>query len=475
MAQAPTLRSELGPEVKKLLTKSGFKEENLSFAFKNLDKQEEFLGHNSEEPFIPASLSKIFTALYALKTLGADYQYVTSLHYTGTIKDGTLMGDIYLKGTGDPSLTMARLMDIAMDLRAIGIKKINGTFFFDETELPTISSLSDFGNGDQTYNPGLSALNLEYNRITLYRDGSKYTKKANFVPMPPMVHMQIEKSQKAFPLGTRYLFREETGGEIWEVSEKERYRLFEDIPVRRPSKRTAETFRALTELWGIYLPPARSGELPKEATLIGSDKSPPLLRLLALTLEYSNNLYAEQILLTATKKKSILEAATVLSNWLKKSIPSCDLPLLNGSGLTSEQKVRPTCFVDFLDKFALSPVAKRGFMSLLSINGQSGWLKNRLRHPDTNFRVWAKTGSLDYVANMAGVLFTLSGKRFAFSLSLSNLERRNIIDEAILKEKDPGQNSLARKSNTLKRKAPIWGRQAKELADNLLKHFIQTL
>ncbi len=474
MAQS-TFKTELGPEVKKILTKSGFKEENLSFAFKNLDGPNDFFGHNSQEPFIPASLTKIFTALYALKNLGADYQYVTSLYYKGKIKDGVLIGDLYLKGTGDPSLTMARLMDLAMDLRAKGIKKINGNFFYDESVLPSISALSNFGNGDQTYNPGISALNLEFNRITLYRDGAKRTKNANFVPMPPMVHMQIQKSKKSFPLGTRYRYREDAGGEIWEVSEKERYNLFEDIPVRRPSKRTAETFRTLTELWGIPLPPARPGTLPSNPELIGLDKSQPLLRLLALTLEYSNNLYAEQILLTATKKKSILEAATVLSNWLKKSIPSCELPLLNGSGLTSEHQVRPTCFVDFLDKFALSPVAKRGFMSLLSINGQSGWLKSRLRHPDTNFRIWAKTGSLDYISNIAGVLFTLSGKRYAFSLSLTNLEKRNIIDEAIKKEQDPGTNSLAKRSNRLKKNASRWSRQAKVLADNLLKHFIQTL
>lgn len=409
--------------------------------------------------------------------MGADYQYSTTLHYTGSIKDGTLEGDLFLKGTGDPSLTMARLMDLAMDLRAKGIKKINGNFFFDESLQPTIGAISEFGNGDQTYNPGLSALNLEFNRITLFREGSRRTSKANFVPMPPMIHMHIEKTKEAFPLGTRYRFRPQAGGEIWEVSHHQRYNLYEDIPIRKPSRRTAETFRTLTELWGIGLPPARPGVLPSNATFIGNDKSQPLLRLLALTLEYSNNLFAEQILLSATKKQTIREAAAELSTWLKGSVNSCDLPLVNGSGLTSEHKIKASCFVDFLDKFALSPISKRGFMSLLSINGQSGWLKSRLRHPDTNFKVWAKTGSLDYISNMTGVLFTDSGKRYAFALSLSDLEKRQLIDEAIKLEKDPEQksNPLARKANRLKKKAGRWGSQAKIVADGLLKHFIQTL
>lgn len=472
---ADELLPDLGPEIKKILRSNGFKKEVLRYSFKNLDKSDEIHSYQSNQAFIPASLTKIFTAVYALQKLGADYQFETRLHHTGKIEGETLKGDIYLVGTGDPSLTMARLMDLCMDLRQKGIKKIQGNFFYDDSALPTILELSNFGNGDQTYNPGLSALNLEYNRITLYREGGRQTKNAQFIPMPPMIHMQVEKSKDHFPLGTRYRFRKEAGGEVWEVSEKQSYNIYEDLPVRRPSRRTAETFRTLSELWGIALPPSRPGKLPTTNKLMGIDKSPPLIRLLSLTLEYSNNLFAEQILLKATGEKTIPAAGKKISTWLTQNIPSCTLPLVNGSGLTSEHKLTSTCLVDFLDRFALSPVAKRGFMSLLSINGQSGWLKTRLRHPDTNFRVWAKTGSLDYIANMAGVLFTLSGKRYAFSLSLSNDESRAIIDEAISYEAQGKDHKLGRKTLRLKKKAPQWGRKAKDTADELLKHFIQTL
>jgi D-alanyl-D-alanine carboxypeptidase/D-alanyl-D-alanine-endopeptidase (penicillin-binding protein 4) len=476
--KAQELSQALSPVVKKILKKYQFKDDQLIYSFQNLDdgpNGKDRTSHQENVPFIPASLTKIFSALYALKNLGADYQFKTSLFYKGKITGEVLTGDLYLKGSGDPSLTMARLMDLAMDLRAKGIKKITGNFFFDESELPTISALSEFGNGDQTYNPGVSALNLEYNRITLFREGGQRTKRANFVPMPPMNHMQIEKTKETFPLGTRYRFREQAGGEVWEVSERESYNLYEDIPIRRPSRRTAETFRVLTELWGISLPPARAGILPNGATVIGTDKSPPLIRLLAMTLEYSNNLFAETILLKAAQKTSIPEAAKELSSWLKENIKSCDKDLVNGSGLTSEHQVRASCFVDFLNKFAVSPVAKRGFMSLLSINGQSGWLRTRLRHPETNFRIWAKTGSLDYVSNMAGVLFTLSGKRYAFALSLQDRQKRDLIDAALEAEREQGNNPLARKSNRLKKRAMAWSRQAKGAADELLEHFIRTL
>lgn len=477
------IKHELSPVIKKILKKNKLNEEQLIYSFQSLDDDQASIDHQGNTPFIPASLTKIFSALYALKNLGADYQFKTELSYTGKIsKDGVLNGDLYLKGSGDPSLTMARLMDLAMDLRNLKITKINGNFFYDESELPTINSISEFGNGDQTYNPGLSALNLEYNRITLFREGSKRTKKANFVPMPPMIHMQIQKTKERFPLGTRYRFRDQAGGEVWEVTEREKYNLYEDIPIRRPSRRTAETFRNLTEFWGISIPPSRPGKRPDKPNVIGIDKSPPLVRLLALTLEYSNNLYAESILLKATGKRTIQEAAQSLSKWLKDNVSSCDLPLINGSGLTSDHQVRARCFVDFLNKYAFSGVdskAKRGFMSLLSINGQSGWLRKRLRHPDTNFRIWAKTGSLDYVTNMAGALFTLSGKRYAFALSLRDRQKRDIIDEALKAEKDAQRqnkpNPLAARSNRLKKRANAWTRQARLAADDLLEHFIRSL
>ena len=466
--------------LKKVLKENQLDNVSIRYALKNLDRPNEIYGNLQEEEFITASLTKIFTAVFSLKRLGADYQFHTALYHTGKIVNDTLKGDLYLVGSGDPSLTMGRLMDLCMDLRLKGIKKLEGSFFYDETIRPTILQLSSFGNGDQTYNPGLSALNLEYNRMTIYRDGAKKTKHANFVPLPPLVHTYIEKTKDKFSPGTRYRFKENKGGEVWEVSEHLKYNLYEDVPIRRPSRRTAEVFRNFSKLWGIYLPPARSGQTPREKTLISKDFGPPLLRLLASTLEYSNNLFAEEILMKAADKKTIPEAAQVLTNWLNKRIPSCKTPLKNGSGLTSENRLSSKCFVDFLEKFALSPIANRGFMSLLSIGGHNGWLKRRLRHPDTRFKVWAKTGSLDYVSNIAGVLFTASGNRFAFSLSFSDDQKRALIDKAseIKKEKKKAlsyESKVLNQAFLLKKDAKAWGQRAKNAIDTLLKSFIQNL
>ena len=473
-ASGEVLKNDLSSEIRRILKKQRISSDSLYFSLKELKSSKEE-SYQSENPFIPASLTKIFTAFYALEVLGADYRYETKLFKKGTLKDGVFIGDLYLKGFGDPTLTMARLMDMVLDLKKEGITKVEGNFFYDESHLPSIALLSNFGLGDQTYNPGVSALNLEFNRITIHKSGDLRTKRALFETMPPMAHFHIEKTDESLPLDKRFEFSPESGGEVWNVSNKLKYGTYEDIPVRRPSRRTAEVFKYLASLWSIELPPPRPGVTPKSASLVSKELSQPLLKILALTLEFSNNLYAEQILLTATGKQYIDEAGKALTTWLKKNTPSCDLPLINGSGLTSEHQIKAKCLTDFLYRNALTSHQSRGFMSLLSINGNSGWLRNRLRDPETSFRLWAKTGSLDYIDNVAGILFARSGKQFAFTLSFFDKQKRALMDEATTAYNQNKKPPSPRKALRAARGANKWRKKARIAADKVLDHFIRTL
>ena len=54
----------------------------------------------------PASVMKLLTGAAALETLGLDHTFKTELYADGPIKDGVLQGNLYLRGQGDPTLTM---------------------------------------------------------------------------------------------------------------------------------------------------------------------------------------------------------------------------------------------------------------------------------------------------------------------------------------------------------------------------------
>ncbi len=458
------LSQESQPSLRQILRAHKFSANNLYFALVDLDTGSLIQGHRHLEPFIPASIIKIYTAGYALEKLGPDFRFETKLGITGKIVKGRLKGDLYLIGSGDPSLTMARLMDLAMELRSKGIQKIEGNFFFDPGEQEEQAQIADFGLGDQTYNPGLGTLNLGYNRFWVWREESSWTKKALFRVMPPLNHLSVELVKKAFTPGKNFHFAESEPGEVWQLSEKLRYRKREEIPVRRPARFTAETLRYFAQFWGVDLPPVRSAPVPKRIRVIGRDKSPPLLELLSLTLEYSNNLFAEQILIKASGATSLPVAAKKLQTWIKDKVPKSEPSLVNGSGLSSQNKVLALGLANFIQKWALRPVGGRGFMSLFSISGQTGWLRKRLSSAKTAYRVWAKTGSLDYVDNMAGVLFTNSGKRLSFAVSVIDKKKRKLLD---------GANS--KRVNKVRKAARYWRKKSNRLLNQLIDHWVSTL
>jgi D-alanyl-D-alanine carboxypeptidase/D-alanyl-D-alanine-endopeptidase (penicillin-binding protein 4) len=58
---------------------------------------------NSQVGLAPASTQKIITSVTAFELLGKDFRYSTQVSYDGEIRSGSLVGNIYLQGSGDPT------------------------------------------------------------------------------------------------------------------------------------------------------------------------------------------------------------------------------------------------------------------------------------------------------------------------------------------------------------------------------------
>ncbi len=96
--------------------------------------------YGAKQTLRPASTMKLLTAVTALDQLGSDYQYRTSLHYTGEIRDGVLWGDIYCLGSMDPMFDDDDMNSFVRSICALGIKSIHGrlvsvTSFKEENQL----------------------------------------------------------------------------------------------------------------------------------------------------------------------------------------------------------------------------------------------------------------------------------------------------------------------------------------------------
>lgn len=465
--------------LQQLLRHHGLSAEDVSFQVVELENQKSVEEFSASRPEVPASLMKVPACLYALSVLGGHHRFPTQLLARGKIHQGILKGDLILKGHGDPYLTSPRLLDLSLKLVHSGIKRVEGKFYYDDSALPEIPQISKMGLGDQTYNPGLSALNFEFNRVRIQKSPSEASSfHAEFKTIPFLNYFKIEKIKTPFAPKQQFNWSgPEDKNETWQVSTKNSYRHLETIPIRKPSLYTAQMFRLYSKRLGLELSDPSSFPMSPQAAnlqVVAETLSSPVLKLCAMALEYSNNLFAESLMLaTALSQKdeitNLEQAAEKMQNWFQENYPDIDWEgsvFKNGSGLSLKSRISAKALTQLLVHENKRQDLNRSFWSLLSISGQTGWLKNRFTEDEVSHRIFAKTGSLDFVHNIAGYFISKKNKSYAFSLMVSDIEKR---------QKAESLKTDSSASLLLYRQASSYRFKARNFSDELLTHWIQKL
>ena len=143
-----------------------FRHAGIGVMVQSLDTGHVLYEHDADRALMPASNNKILTAAAALLQLGTDYTFTTTLYQTGTVgADGTLSGDLFLRGMGDPSFASADLLAMAKTLQAQGIKRVNGRFVADASRFTDGPLGSGWSWDDEPYSyaPQISALTCDEN------------------------------------------------------------------------------------------------------------------------------------------------------------------------------------------------------------------------------------------------------------------------------------------------------------------------
>jgi serine-type D-Ala-D-Ala carboxypeptidase/endopeptidase (penicillin-binding protein 4) len=131
-------------------------------------KSTRLYSRNADQTFIPASTIKPLLCLAVLKQFGKNYRFNTFFMGDNSIEKGTLEGNFYIKGMGDPSLERADLIAIVSRLKKMGLTKISGDIVYD-TSLFKTDKRNNFKSA-RYYNAPSSALSVDSNQLNLIID-----------------------------------------------------------------------------------------------------------------------------------------------------------------------------------------------------------------------------------------------------------------------------------------------------------------
>jgi D-alanyl-D-alanine carboxypeptidase/D-alanyl-D-alanine-endopeptidase (penicillin-binding protein 4) len=403
------------------------------------------LDWRSDVAMNPASTMKLLTTLSGLDILGPQYRWRTNVYTDGIIRQGTLKGNLYLQGTGDPKLIPEELAKMMKSLQGLGIQKIDGNLFFDRSAYaPSVMEHNTIdGESLRAYNVPPDPLLYAFRTLSFQLGKSRTADFIDISYTPALSQLKIDnqlqlvdracdnwKSNVRFSLSpdnegnTNQPLTAQFSGALPNTCKGVNYNVV---------ALDANTF--LTQ--GFAAAWESSGGTWSQAP-IGKDGTVPLAARLLLQFEginlgddvldinkYSNNVMARQLLLTLALEKMGKPATTangdmVVQSWLKKNgMNFSDLVIENGSGLSRNEAISAAQMNQLLLTARNLSVGEI-FYNSLPIAGTDGTMRNRLMTQLRKFlylkkkpEVRIKTGSLADVRAISGYVISKSGKMYA--------------------------------------------------------------
>ncbi len=432
---------------------------SLGFLVADAETGEVLESWNPDLALPPASVTKAITAVYAFEALGGGHRFKTRVLATGPIVKGKVQGDLVLEGGGDPTLDTDALGDLARRLKAAGVSGVTGRFKVCSGALPTIASIDPDQPDHVGYNPTISALNLNYNRVHFewkqQQGGYAVSMDARAGKYSPKV--QIARMQVVERRAPVYTYADVGGADEWTVA---RPALGQGgsrwLPVRKPEAYAAEVFQTLARSHGVTLPKADYVTQTPAGEVLVEWQSDDLTKILRDMLKWSTNLTAEVVGLAASTRRgaapqSLRGSATAMNAWASEVLGSGDASFVDHSGLSAEARVNAANMVAALSRARVLGELP-GLMKEIPMRNDRGEVL-----PDHPVKIRAKTGTLNFVSALAGYVSATGGRNLVFAFFSADLDQRAAIDPSA-GEIPPGSRPWKAKSRLLQlRLIERWG------------------
>ena len=443
----PVAAQSPAAKVAAVLARPSFKNASVGVLVRSLKTGKTVFAQNPDLALIPASNQKIVTSLTALKTLGATFTYRTVL-LTDAVPDtsGTLTGNLYLRGSGDPSLSSARLDELAQSVAKRGIKRVVGRIVGDGSAFDDAALGAGWQWDDEPfyYSAQVSGLNCDENVVAVSvapgaKEGDAPLVTVNGKPSGEETYLVVERNVRTVAAGAKgaanVLFNRVRGqnrvlvsGTIPVGAKPES----EDITIEDPARFTASRFVLALVTAGVAVDTplwVEPGTTPAGATELAAVESKPLNELLKDFLKPSDNLYGEALLKTVGAKQNSGKpgstaggAVAVIALLKNAGIGTGGLHIADGSGLSLQNTVTPRLLCDVLTwaETKLPPADRAVFWNALPVSGTDGTIRNRFKNTPLVGQVRAKTGTLSGASSLSGYLTAKGGERFVFSILMNH-------------------------------------------------------
>ncbi|HYW68509.1 MAG TPA: D-alanyl-D-alanine carboxypeptidase/D-alanyl-D-alanine-endopeptidase [bacterium] len=394
--------------------------------------------HGADRPMVPASNMKVVTAAAALSVLGPDFRFETVVSTDAAGSGPVLPGNVYVRGTGDPSFVSEEMWKLAESIRALGITRVEGDLVLDATRFDSTSTTSSVvADGDRAYHARTGALSLNFNAVAVHTTASDRAGVPAAVTLSPSTEfveltggVSTGRPGSRSNLSVRREFRggrnvvSATGSVPAGSGTRVHYRSLDDGLHYFGTVLKEFLAAAGVDVAGTV----RAGTAPDDARTLVTHESKPLSLIVRDLNKFSNNFVAEQLLKAMAAHVEGAPGTTaggtrVLSEYLASAGADSGSYLIeDGSGFSRGNRLSPRA-IGAVIRQALSEFATSyEFASSLSVSGTDGTLSDRMGYPELRSAVRAKTGLLDGVTAISGIMQDGSGEEVLFSIIVNGFE-----------------------------------------------------
>lgn len=414
----------------------------------SLTRGDTLFTNNAGTPLVPASTMKMLTAAAAFERLGPRYQFSTDVLRDGTVgADGTLAGNLYLRGDGDPALSgrymtggpEAPMNSLADQLVQRGVKRVTGAVIgdasaFDSRTIPEGWLTRYLQAGYAARVSGLS-LNENLVWVTIEPGGARLEPATSAIKL-------VSSVRTVAGGGARLSVRRQSDGSTITVSgtigrnspaRRYLYVVEEPAPFATGALHAALIAKGITVDGGFRL-----GKTPSGAEKVASVQSPTVDRIVAAMNRESINHFAELLLRNAARgadrngQGTAARGQSILREFFatKVKADTIALQIADGSGLSTLDRITPRAMTQMLG-YAHRAEWGPWFHASLPVAGESELMRRRMRGGQAQGNLHAKTGTTNDVVALSGYVTAINGEVIAFTFIYNGRDRsaaRSMID-----------------------------------------------